>query len=140
MIAATALLLSAALLPTQGGSTPPQKTAHHHEVEKSGDKAMGFSHEKTTHHFYLRANGGVIQVDANAATDATNVAAEMMTDAISTALLDSAPLRCPLPAVAARTSITRSAPASGRNVITERIGKPPISLLPRNVATELRQT
>lgn len=69
MIPAAALLLVAALLPAQGGGTPPQKTAHHHEVEKSGDMAMGFSHEKTTHHFYLRANGGVIQVDANAASD-----------------------------------------------------------------------
>lgn len=68
MIPALALLLSAALLPAQGGGAP-QKTAHHHEVEKNGDKAMGFSHEKTTHHFYLRANGGVIQVDANAADD-----------------------------------------------------------------------
>jgi hypothetical protein len=30
---------------------------------------MGFSHEKTTHHFFLRANGGVIQVEANRASD-----------------------------------------------------------------------
>lgn len=67
----TPLILVAALLPTQagGGTQPPPKTAHHHAVEQSGDKAMGFSHEKTTHHFYLRATGGVIQVDANAASD-----------------------------------------------------------------------
>jgi len=30
---------------------------------------MGFSHEKTTHHFRLRADGGVIEVDANTAED-----------------------------------------------------------------------
>ncbi|MEO5762246.1 MAG: hypothetical protein ABIR28_08035 [Vicinamibacteria bacterium] len=30
---------------------------------------MGFSHEKTTHHFRLRADGGVIQVTANSASD-----------------------------------------------------------------------
>jgi hypothetical protein len=30
---------------------------------------MGFSHEKTTHHFLLKADGGVIQVDANSGED-----------------------------------------------------------------------
>lgn len=38
---------------------------HHAGVNKRGDQAMGFSHEKTTHHFRLRANGGVIEVSAN---------------------------------------------------------------------------
>jgi hypothetical protein len=38
-------------------------------VEKDGDKAMGFSHEKTTHHFLLNARGGAIQVDANSKDD-----------------------------------------------------------------------
>ncbi len=33
------------------------------------DHVMGFSHDKTTHHFTLYADGGAIQVDANTAGD-----------------------------------------------------------------------
>ena len=41
--------------------------ADHHpsDVDKRGDKALGFSHEKTTHHFLIRPDGGAIQVTAN---------------------------------------------------------------------------
>jgi hypothetical protein len=42
---------------------------HHKGVNSRGDHAMGFSHEKTTHHFRLRDNGGVIEVTANDAAD-----------------------------------------------------------------------
>lgn len=35
-----------------------------------GDHVMGFSHEKTTHHFLLTKDGGAIQVQANDAGDA----------------------------------------------------------------------
>jgi hypothetical protein len=38
-------------------------------VNERGDHAMGFSHEKTTHHFVLTATGGVIEVTANDAKD-----------------------------------------------------------------------
>jgi len=38
-------------------------------VNERGDHAMGFSHEKTTHHFLLTATGGVIEVTANDAND-----------------------------------------------------------------------
>jgi hypothetical protein len=34
-----------------------------------GDHVMGFDHDKTTHHFALTKNGGVIQVQANDASD-----------------------------------------------------------------------
>lgn len=34
-------------------------------MNERGDHAMGFSQEKTTHHFYLTKTGGVIQVEAN---------------------------------------------------------------------------
>src|SRR6185503_13864578 len=34
-------------------------------VNERGDHAMGFSHEKTTHHFRLTANGGAIEVTSN---------------------------------------------------------------------------
>jgi hypothetical protein len=40
------------------------------EMNKRGDKHMGFDHLKTTHHFLLRSDGGVIQVEANDAKDA----------------------------------------------------------------------
>ena len=34
-------------------------------INKRGDHAMGFSHEKTTHHFRLTRDGGAIEVTAN---------------------------------------------------------------------------
>jgi hypothetical protein len=34
-------------------------------VNQRGDHAMGFSHEKTTHHFRLAVDGGSIEVTAN---------------------------------------------------------------------------
>jgi hypothetical protein len=43
---------------------------HHAAVDKRGDHVMGFSHEKTTHHFRLYADGGAIEVTANDAKDA----------------------------------------------------------------------
>ena len=39
--------------------------AHHSAVDKRGDHVMGFSHEKTTHHFRLYKDGGAIEVTAN---------------------------------------------------------------------------
>lgn len=38
---------------------------HHAEVNERGDRAMGFSHTKTTHRFRLLTNGGAIEVKAN---------------------------------------------------------------------------
>jgi hypothetical protein len=38
---------------------------HQHGTVKRGDQAMGFSQVKTTHHFRLYKNGGVIEVQAN---------------------------------------------------------------------------
>jgi hypothetical protein len=46
--------------------TTEKAMADHHEgVNSRGDQAMGFSHEKTTHHFLLRSNGGVIAIEVN---------------------------------------------------------------------------
>ena len=42
---------------------------HHQRVDQRGDKVMGFSHEKTTHHFTLYKDGGSIEVTANSAAD-----------------------------------------------------------------------
>jgi hypothetical protein len=38
-------------------------------VNERGEKAMGFSQTRTTHHFLLQANGGLIEVEANEASD-----------------------------------------------------------------------
>lgn len=45
---------------------------HHAEVVENGEKAMGFSQTKTTHHFLLMKDGGAIRVEANDATDIVN--------------------------------------------------------------------
>jgi hypothetical protein len=42
---------------------------HHDEVNQRGDHEMGFSHAKTTHHFRLKRDGGIIEVSANGAND-----------------------------------------------------------------------
>lgn len=38
---------------------------HHADIAQRGDQHMGFSHEKTTHHFRLYRDGGAIEVTAN---------------------------------------------------------------------------
>jgi hypothetical protein len=44
---------------------PTAPTEDHSAMMKRGDQAMGFSHEKTTHHFRLFKDGGAIEVAAN---------------------------------------------------------------------------
>jgi len=46
-----------------------QSDPHHDSVNQHGEHVMGFSHEKTTHHFRLYADGGAIEVTANDPTD-----------------------------------------------------------------------
>jgi hypothetical protein len=55
----------------------PMKEHHDHAaaVDTRGDHAMGFSHEKTTHHFLLRHDGGSIDISANDPTDAASATA-----------------------------------------------------------------
>jgi hypothetical protein len=53
-------------------ASPSQHQAY---VEKHGDQAMGFPHDKTTHHFLLYANGGAVEITANDARDSQNVQA-----------------------------------------------------------------
>ena len=40
-------------------------SGHTHGVNARGDRAMGFSHMRTTHHFRLLPDGGAIEVTAN---------------------------------------------------------------------------
>lgn len=44
----------------------------HDEMNKRGDKVMGFDQSKTTHHFRLRADGGIIEITANTDGDTTS--------------------------------------------------------------------
>jgi len=55
-------------------SKSDQKADHNRDshldgVNRRGDAVMGFSHAKTTHHFLLKPDGGMIQVEANDAND-----------------------------------------------------------------------
>ena len=53
---------------------PMMKKQDHNmaEMNKRGDQGMGFSQEKTTHHFYLTKSGGTIQVEANDPEDSVS--------------------------------------------------------------------
>src|SRR5579859_2960739 len=51
------------------------KEQHRADVEKHGDEAMGFPHDKTTHHFRLYSDGGAIEVTANDGKDSQNMQA-----------------------------------------------------------------
>ena len=57
---------------SQQKDSPVSPSGHHCEMEKRGDAAMGFSHEKTTHHFLLFNDGGAIDVEANEPRDKTS--------------------------------------------------------------------
>lgn len=48
--------------------------ARHHHLVANAESEMGFSQEKTTHHFVLLPNGGRIQVTANDAADDESIA------------------------------------------------------------------
>lgn len=70
------VLLGGLQLAAQDMSSCPLRKEHQRaDVEKNGDEAMGFPHDKTTHHFRLAADGGAIEVTVNDASDSTNVAA-----------------------------------------------------------------
>jgi hypothetical protein len=48
----------------------PEAQDHFSGVNARGDQSMGFSHEKTTHHFHLFTDGGSIEIASNDSTDA----------------------------------------------------------------------
>ena len=66
---ATALLLNLSCIPLRVMAQSAE--SHEAGVDRRGDHAMGFSHETTTHHFILLADGGIIRVSANAKDDDT---------------------------------------------------------------------
>jgi hypothetical protein len=50
----------------------PMMGSHADGVDARGDQGMGFDHLKTTHHFLLSGDGGVIEVSANDPADAAS--------------------------------------------------------------------
>ncbi|MFZ0086121.1 MAG: hypothetical protein WA211_01660 [Candidatus Acidiferrales bacterium] len=71
-IGITILTLAAVSLvsPAQTQNVPQDKTTEQHcAMMQRGDQAMGFSQEKSTHHFLLYKDGGAIKVTANEASD-----------------------------------------------------------------------
>jgi hypothetical protein len=81
-VAITILLLGGLRLAAQDIQSCPMhkehmKAASQHQadVEKHGDEAMGFPHDKTTHHFRLYSDGGAIEVTVNDSKDSENIRA-----------------------------------------------------------------
>ena len=52
-----------------------QHAAHRAVVESHGDQAMGFPHDKATHHFRMMSDGGTIEITANDPNDRPNTGA-----------------------------------------------------------------
>lgn len=73
LLAALALVT---LLPVLAAEEPPACPMHadhskaEAELDRRGDRVMGFEHGRTTHHFRLEPDGGIIQVEANDPADA----------------------------------------------------------------------
>lgn len=64
-----AVLLLCGLRASAQSAQPPD----HAHLEERGNTGMGFEQGKTTHHFLLTRDGGVIQVSANTADDKASI-------------------------------------------------------------------
>src|SRR6516165_11705733 len=63
------LVLCLLCVSAKGQTASPSPQDHFSGVNARGDQGMGFSHEKTTHHFHLLADGGAIEIQSNEPTD-----------------------------------------------------------------------
>lgn len=72
LVATTTARQTTSQVHQQQAGQPGQSHDHQAGVNKRGDQVMGFDHTKTTHHFLLRPDGGVIQVEANDPQDAVS--------------------------------------------------------------------
>jgi hypothetical protein len=68
-IVAVLFLLGPYIFIQQANQGSSAQDMHHQGVNERGDQAMGFSHDKATHHFVLYSDGGAIEVKANDAAD-----------------------------------------------------------------------
>lgn len=66
------LIFSPVCLSTIAQQSSPGKENNVAGVNARGDQGMGFSHEKTTHHFHLLPDGGAIEIQSNEPTDAAS--------------------------------------------------------------------
>jgi len=76
MKALAVVLLLAGNVSAQDMSSCPMhdaKSTHAADVDSHGDMAMGFPHDKTTHHFRLAPDGGAIEVTVNDPKDTQNL-------------------------------------------------------------------
>jgi hypothetical protein len=64
----------AVVLAAGGPAVQASAQDHHGRVMKRGAEVMGFDQATTTHHFRLRANGGIIEVTANDPADTAAIA------------------------------------------------------------------
>lgn len=65
----TGVLLALAVICTTASPQDGSGSSHGAGMNERGEQVMGFSQPKTTHHFYLSRDGGVIQVEANESSD-----------------------------------------------------------------------
>ena len=63
-------VFGAPCLNTIAQQASPDPDNHFAGVNARGDQGMGFSHEKTTHHFHLFTDGGSVEIASNDAADA----------------------------------------------------------------------
>ncbi len=68
LLTAIVFLLGSALGQSQAAPKEPD-----HDLMHRGNQGMGFAQDKTTHHFFLLADGGVIQVTAKDADDKASI-------------------------------------------------------------------
>src|ERR1044072_2484447 len=66
ILAITTLMIAYAQQPKKGQDMSEMADK---EMNKRGDRVMGFDHTKTTHHFLLQESGGSIEVTANNSDD-----------------------------------------------------------------------
>ena len=71
--AALAITCTTALSAQSTGSATPASNDPHAQMNHRGAQVMGFDQDKTTHHFYLYADGGAIDVSVKDAADKTNL-------------------------------------------------------------------
>jgi hypothetical protein len=80
VVCSVASFINAAAQETSNGQKPDAQTSPtmcpmhdaHSQMNERGEEAMGFSQLATTHHFFLEADGGVIQVEAKDPRDAAS--------------------------------------------------------------------
>jgi hypothetical protein len=73
LLAALAVLASVPSFAAEEPPACPLHAAHSKaeaELDQRGDRVMGLDHTRTTHHFKIEPDGGIIQVEANDAADA----------------------------------------------------------------------